>query len=147
MSIDVTTVTGGNMGARRHRQHPLRRLCLVLLLAALSVACATLGSGEDDASLPDRFTVRILNDNFLNVRVDLVYRTGTRIHLGTVLSYVETRLQPAADVLLQDEFFVELDLVGGSTYRVPDPVDFPPDAAALEVFVRPVLEQSYVSIR
>ena len=138
------------MGARRQRREgplALRRLCLLLLLLAAPAGCAFLGSPEESPSRPERYTVRILNDNFLNVRVDLVYRTGNQTHLGTVLSYVETRLRPAADVLLQDEFFVELDLVGGETYRVPDLVNFPENAAALEIYVRPVLEQSYASVR
>lgn len=143
------------MGASRQRDGRyrrsirVRRAALLALLAVLSAsaACISLRSADEAGDPPDRYPVRVLNDNFLNVRVDLVYRTGTRTHLGTALSFVETRVRPAADVLLRDEFFVELDLVGGATYRVPDPVDFPKNAVGLDVYVRPVLEQSYVSVR
>jgi hypothetical protein len=143
------------MGASRQRNGRYRRslrdrrVALLALVAVLSAssACSSLRSADEAEDPPDRYPVRVLNDNFLNVRVDLVYRTGTRTHLGTALSFVETRVRPSADVLLRDEFFVELDLVGGATYRVPDPVDFPENAVGLDVYVRPVLEQSYVSVR
>lgn len=89
----------------------------------------------------------VRNDNFLDARLHLVYRTGLRHPLGVARAYATTRLETPRDLLLQDEFRLRVSLVGGGSYLIPDLVDFPPEAARLEVLVRPVLEQSYASVR
>lgn len=126
-------------------------LTLALALPTLAVGgCAMTGGGQGedaDAQGPQRYPVVVRNDNFQDVRVRLIFRNGTRFPVGVGRSLATTRLRVASELLLQDEFYVQLDLIGGGGYVLPDPIDFPADAASLEIYVRPVVEQSYASVR
>lgn len=137
------------VGFRSCSPRPLRSAMAVPVVATLLLGaggCAA-RSGPERSATPRSYPVVVQNDNFLDVRLHLVYRTGVRHPLGTARAYAVTRLEGDAALLLHGEFRILLDLVGGTGYLVPDLVDFPEEAEALLVRVRPVLEQSYTSVR
>jgi hypothetical protein len=89
---------------------------------AFAILCVACGAGRstraasDAPSAPDSIFVTIVNDNYYDARIHLIYEGGTRYPLGTIAS---NHREPVVTIpWLPRAFVVEVDLViGGGVYR------------------------------
>ena len=119
-------------------------------LAALFISgCWIGGSGpaEDEPAQSSDRTVIVQNDNFSDVHVYIIGRSGSRTDLGLASSFSESRFQMPLDRLVRDQFNVLIDPVGGGRPKLIPDIYFPENAEALKVVVGADIGLSHIVIR
>lgn len=111
------------------------------VLMLLALACARRRDGAQLAAraLPDSVFVEVINENYYDARVHLIYAGGARHPLGTIGG---NQRQPAVAIAWQPRsFVVEVTLIiGGGVYR-SDAIDVTA-GDVVEIRVPPNLDAS-----